>query len=45
MNPEINAKILKMNGKGLSEYYISKELHITPWQARMVIVEEIKNNE
>lgn len=44
MKTETKARILELNAKGLSEYFISKELGITSWQARKVIVKEINKD-
>ena len=37
MNEHIRRKILKLNAKGLSIYYIAKQLDINSWDAQAVI--------
>jgi len=44
MNPEIRKKILMLNAKGLSQFYIAKELKIKHWEAKRVVEEEARQD-
>ena len=44
MNPEIRKKILMLNARGLSVYYIQKETGVKSWIAKQIIESELKED-